>query len=115
LIKKWSCCTLLQVFQVQIFSNVFYPQKKLWGTKQNKPDLSSRSKNEILNAEKKPIRERENSCSQPPSSRINVVCIISPTKNCQKGRKEIDLCPTFMSGKCSQASTVAPSIRWRVN
>jgi hypothetical protein len=29
LIKKWSCCTLLQVFQVQIFSNVFYPQKKL--------------------------------------------------------------------------------------
>jgi hypothetical protein len=35
--------------------------------------------------------QRENSCSQPPSSRINVVCtndrfIINPTKKCQKGK-----------------------------
>jgi hypothetical protein len=72
LIKKRSCCTLLQVFQVQIFSNVM----RFLMLRKNRS-------------------EREYSCSQPPSSRINVVCtngrfIISPTKNCQKGRIEMD-------------------------
>jgi hypothetical protein len=90
LVKKLSCCTLLQVFQVQISSNVVVYSTEKVVRYQNRPDLRSRSANEIFNAEKK-IIQRENSCSQPPSSRINVVCtndrfIIHPTKKCQKGK-----------------------------
>jgi hypothetical protein len=92
--KKWSCCTLLQVFQVQISSNVMVYSTEKVVRYQNRPDLRSRSANEIFNTEKK-INQRENSCSQPPSSRINVVCtydrfIMNAIKNCQKERIEIN-------------------------
>jgi hypothetical protein len=63
--------------------------------------------------------ERENSCSQPSSSGINIlrdyVTIYNqPHHKLWKRKNRGQLCPTFVPGKYSQASTVAPSIRWRV-
>jgi hypothetical protein len=71
-----SCCTLLQVFNVKIFSNVISHRKKCEGTEnKNKPDLQSFDK-EIFSEplmRKKNKTEKENSCSsQPPSSGINI-------------------------------------------
>jgi hypothetical protein len=73
LVKKLSCCNLLEVFKVQIFSNAMvYPQKKFRGTKTSL--VCSRSTNEIFSEPlvRKSKTEREkNSCSQLPNSGIN--------------------------------------------
>ncbi len=65
---------LLEVFKVQIFPNVMvYPQKKLWGKKTSL--ICSRSTNEIFS--ELLLRKNKNGeikqCSQPPSSRINIL------------------------------------------
>ncbi len=73
LVIKFSCCTLLEVFKVQIFSIVTHRKRC---EVQNKTSLiCSRSTNEIFSEpllRKKQKRREKNSCNQPPSSGIIV-------------------------------------------
>jgi hypothetical protein len=83
--------------------------------------ICCRSTNEIFSEplQRKTKMEKENSCSQPSSSGIIVLCDYLAIYNqrrqkLSKRKKRDQFCPTFMPGKYSQTSTVAPSIRWRV-
>jgi hypothetical protein len=79
LVKKLSCCTLLEVFKVQTFSYVMiYPQKN----------------NEILSEPLMRKNGERKQYIQTPSSGINKTpwlwFIINTTQNCQKGKIEIN-------------------------
>jgi hypothetical protein len=63
LVKKWSCCTLLEVFKVQMFSNVVvYPHKSCEVQKTKTGLICSHSTNEIFREpllRKKPKRRKK--------------------------------------------------------
>ncbi len=62
------------------------------------------------------IAREKNSSTQRPSSGIIVPChdLQSTPPNSQNWRIEINVFPTFMTGKYGQTSTSDPSIRWKV-
>jgi hypothetical protein len=107
---------------------VFYPQKKLWGTKKQKTSLiCSRSTNEFQMSQttNEPLTESTNTAREnsfPVNSLASGIIVLrdyvtiykQSHPKLPKKKNRDQFCPTFMPGNYSQASTVAPSIRWRV-